>query len=379
MVATRTLVAVVGARPNLVKMAPILRALERLRAAGGTDLRPLLVHTGQHYDEALSANVFADLRLPSPDHMLGVGSGSHATQTAEVMRRLEPLLLAERPAMVLVVGDVNSTLAAALTAAKLEVPVAHVEAGLRSFDRSMPEEINRVVTDALSDLLFTSEAAADANLRREGFDDERVHFVGNVMVDSLLWALPIAAASTIGPRLGLGAGQAFALLTLHRPGNVDADQPLTAILGAAAELARELPVILPAHPRTRARIAALGLADRMREPGDAAPGRILLTEPLGYLDFVHLMARACMVLTDSGGLQDETTALGVPCLTLRENTERSVTVSAGTSVLVGRDRDRILAHARATLAAGPSPQRARPPLWDGHTAERIVRVLAARP
>jgi len=377
-VAARTLVAVVGTRPNLVKMAPILRALERLRAAGGTDLRPVLVHTGQHYDEALSANFFADLRLPSPDHLLGVGSGSHAALTAEIMRRLEPVLVAERPAMVLVVGDVNSTLAAALTAAKLEVPVAHVEAGLRSFDRSMPEEVNRVVTDALSDLLFTSEAAADDNLRREGFAAERVHFVGNVMIDSLLWALPMAESSTVSPRLGLARGQPFALLTVHRAGNVDADVPFTAILGAAAELARELPVILPAHPRTRARIAALGLADLMRGPGDAAPGRILLTEPLGYLDFVHLLARACLVLTDSGGLQDETTALGVPCLTLRDNTERSVTVSAGTSVLVGRDRDRILAHARAALAADPPAERPRPPLWDGHTAERIVGLLAAR-
>jgi len=376
--APRTLVAVVGTRPNLVKIAPTLRALERHAAAdGGAALRPVLVHTGQHYDAALSANVFRDLRLPAPDHQLGVASGSHATTTAAVMCRLEPVLVAARPDVVLVVGDVDSTLAAALTAAKLQVPVAHVEAGLRSFDRTMPEELNRIVTDALSSPLFTSEAAADDNLRREGFAPASIHFVGNVMIDSLLWALPMADASTVRARLGLARDEPFALLTVHRPGNVDAAEPLASILGAAAELARELPVILPAHPRTRARIAAFGLSGLTRRPGKAARGRILLTEPLGYLDFLHLLARARLLLTDSGGLQDESTALGVPCLTLRDNTERPVTLSIGTSVLVGNDRRRILAQARAVLAAAPPAARPRPPLWDGHTADRIVRVLAS--
>lgn len=374
---SRTLAIVVGTRPNLVKVAPILRALARQRAAGGADIRPVLVHTGQHYDPALSANLFPDLRLPAPDHMLGIGSGSQAAMTAEAMRRLEPVLVAERPDLVLVVGDVNSTLAGALTAAKLQLPVAHVEAGLRSFDRSMPEEINRIVTDALSSLLFTSEAAADDNLRREGVAAERIHLVGNVMIDSLLWALPAAEASTIGPRLGLARGEPFALLTVHRPGNVDTVEPLTAILGAAAELARELPVILPVHPRTRARIAAFGLSTFVRAIGEAAAGRVMLTDPLGYLDFIHLLARARLVLTDSGGLQDETTALGVACLTLRDNTERPVTLGAGTNVLVGRDRERILTHARAALDARAPLERPRPPLWDGHAADRIVRVLTA--
>lgn len=373
---SRPILVVVGTRPNLVKAAPILRALDQQRTAGAAVARPLLVHTGQHYDAALSADLFPDLRLPPADHHLGVGSGTHAAMTAEVMRRLEPVLVAERPALVVVVGDVNSTVAAALTAAKLELPVAHVEAGLRSGDRAMPEEINRIVTDMLASVLFTTEAAADANLRREGVPAERVHFVGNVMVDSLLWALPQAETSTVGARLGLDRGAPFALLTVHRAGNLDA-APLAAILGAAAELARELPVVLPAHPRTRARIAAHGLSGLTRAPGDAADGRILLTEPLGYLDFIHLLARTRLVLTDSGGLQDETTALGVPCLTLRDTTERPVTLSAGTSVLVGSDRHRILAHARAALAAGPPAERPRPPLWDGRAAERIAAVLAA--
>ena len=367
---------VVGARPNLMKVAPILRALDRRRAAGGAAPRAVLVHTGQHYDPRLSTEIFADLRLPPPDHRLDVGSGTHAAMTAEIIRRLEPVLVAERPALVLVVGDVNSTVAAAITAAKLQLPVAHVEAGLRSGDRSMPEEINRIVTDLLATLLFTTEAAADANLRREGVPPERIHRVGNVMIDSLLWALPRADTSTVGARLGLERGAPFALLTVHRAGNLDA-APLGGILAAAASLARELPVVLPAHPRTRACIAALGLSELTRAPGEAADGRVLLTEPLGYLDFIHLLARARLVLTDSGGLQDETTALGVPCLTLRDTTERPVTLDAGTSVLVGSDRDRILAHARAALAAGPPAERPRPPLWDGHAAERIAAVLAA--
>ena len=374
----RKILAVVGARPNLVKIAPILRALGRYQAgADGSRLTPVLVHTGQHYDDALSGGLLADLRLPRPDHQLEVGSGTHAAMTADIMRRLEPVLVAERPDVVLVVGDVNSTVAAALTAAKLQLPVAHVEAGLRSFDRTMPEEVNRVVTDALSDLLFTTEAAADENLRREGRAPAAIHLVGNVMIDSLLWALPLAESSTVLDRLGLARGQDFAILTVHRQGNIDAAAPLAAILSAAAELAGDLPVILPAHPRTRARIREWGLSGHVREL-DAAPAsrRVLLTEPLGYLDFVHLLARARVVLTDSGGVQDETTVLGVPCLTLRECTERPVTVSAGTSILVGREREAILGHARAALGRPRSAERAPPPLWDGHAADRIARILA---
>jgi UDP-N-acetylglucosamine 2-epimerase (non-hydrolysing) len=367
----RKIVAVVGARPNLVKIAPILRAVARHRPAPGRPrLAPVLVHTGQHYDATLSGDLFPDLRLPPPDHLLGVGSGSHAAMTGEIMRRLEPVLLAEQPEVVLVVGDVTSTLAAALAAATLRLPVAHVEAGLRSFDRAMPEELNRVVTDTLSELLFTTEASAGENLRREGHAPERIHFVGNVMIDSLAWAMSRAASADVAERLGLARGAAFAILTLHRPHNLD-EARLRAILGAAVELGRDLPIVFPAHPRTRARLAALDLTGALAQ-------RVALTEPLAYLDFVHLLARARLVLTDSGGLQDETTALGVPCLTLRECTERPVTVTAGTSVLVGADRERILAAARAALSRPRPAERPPPPLWDGHAADRIVRVLADR-
>jgi UDP-N-acetylglucosamine 2-epimerase (non-hydrolysing) len=373
---SRTVLAVAGTRPNLVKVAPILRAIDA--APAGARLTSVLVDTGQHYDHALSGALYTDLRLPAPRHRLGVGSGTHAATTAEILRRLEPVLIAERPDVVLVVGDVDSTVAAALTAAKLGIRVAHVEAGLRSFDRRMPEEINRIVTDALADLLFTTEAAANENLRREGRPAAAIHFVGNVMVDSLLWALPLAQASTVRGRLGLAPGQDFALLTVHRAGNVDAAAPLAAILSAAAALAAELPVILPLHPRTRARIRAWQLSAHVREVGEApAAGRVTVVEPLGYLDFVHLLARARLVLTDSGGVQDETTVLGVPCLTLRDRTERPVTL-AGTSTLVGCDAAAILARARAALAGGRAAERTPPPLWDGHAAERIVRVLADR-
>jgi UDP-N-acetylglucosamine 2-epimerase (non-hydrolysing) len=372
----RKILSVVGTRPNFVKIAPILRALDEREDPSGDSLASVLVHTGQHYDGNLSTDLLADLHIRAPDHSLGVGSGSHASMTADVMRALEPILLAENPDVVLVVGDVNSTVAGALTAAKLGIRVAHVEAGLRSFDRRMPEEVNRVVTDALSEFLFTSEDAANANLMREGHPADRVHFVGNVMIDSLLASLPRAAGSTVRDRLGLD-GTDYAILTVHRPSNVENWEALAAILGAAADLSREIPIVFPAHPRTRARIAAFGLsaftaARPKREP------RIRMTEPLAYLDFIHLLAGARLVLTDSGGLQEETAILGVPCLTLRDSTERPVTIDSGTSLLVGADPKRIVEEGERALQAGAPRARCAPPLWDGRAAERIVAVLAER-
>ena len=371
----RKILSVVGTRPNFVKIAPILRALDEREAASSDSLASVLVHTGQHYDGNLSTDLLADLQIRAPDHSLGVGSGSHASMTADVMRALEPILLAENPDVVLVVGDVNSTVAGAFTAAKLGIRVAHVEAGLRSFDRRMPEEVNRVVTDALSEFLFTSEEAANANLAREGHPPERVHFVGNVMIDSLLASLPRAASSTVRERLGLGGD--YAILTVHRPSNVEDWEALAAILGATADLAREIPIVFPAHPRTRARIADFGLSAFTAARPKAGP-RIRMTEPLAYLDFIHLLAGARLVLTDSGGLQEETTMLGVPCLTLRESTERPVTIDSGTSVLVGADPTRIVEEGHRVLQAGAPRARPAPPLWDGRAAERIVAVLAER-
>jgi UDP-N-acetylglucosamine 2-epimerase (non-hydrolysing) len=383
------ILSVVGARPNFVKIAPILRAVADYNmrcGAGQPPVESVLVHTEQHYDDAMSAAFFTDLKIPRPKWTLGVGSGSHAIQTAEVMRRFEPVVLEERPDVVLVVGDVNSTVACALTAAKLGVRVAHVEAGLRSFDRSMPEELNRLVTDALADFLLTSEESANENLRREGQSAEKIFFVGNVMIDSLLSCRQLAQRSTIRDRLGLTQqhnGTDYALVTMHRPSNVDAESTLAAILGALAELSWELPVIFPAHPRTRARIAEFGLeryVDRNGTNGCPAiirPGRISLLAPVGYLDFLQLMADARLVLTDSGGIQEETTCLGVPCLTLRENTERPVTLTAGTNALVGTDAGRILECARKAIGNGRCVATL-PPLWDGHAAERIVQILVER-
>ncbi len=366
---------VVGARPNFVKAAPVLRALRDPgddRAAGRFGVT--LVHTGQHYDPNLSGVFFRDLGLPPPDLHLEVGSGSHAVQTAEVMRRLEPALVEARPRAVVVFGDVNSTVAAALTAAKLGIPVAHVEAGLRSFDRSMPEEINRVVTDRLSEVLFTTEQSGNDNLAREGVADSAVELVGNTMVDSLLHGLDRARAlaPALLERLGLGAGGGHAVLTLHRPSNVDREEVLAGLLGAVGEIARELPVVFPVHPRTRERLAARpALASLADTPG------LALCEPLGYLEFLGLLDGARLALTDSGGIQEETTALGVPCLTLRENTERPVTLTHGSNLLVGTDPDKILAGARERLAGGRG-RREPPPLWDGRAAERIVEALGRR-
>lgn len=376
------IISVVGARPNFVKIAPILRAIHAVNERRSADNRiaSVLVHTEQHYDDAMSARFFTDLAIPTPDHTLGVGSGSHAVQTGEIMKRFEPVLAAERPDVVLVVGDVNSTAACALTAAKLCIPVAHVEAGLRSFDRAMPEEINRLVTDALSDILFTTEAAADENLRREGHPDDHIFFVGNVMVDSLHWCRALARSSTILDRLRL-TDRGYAVVTLHRPSNVDTPAALERVLRALAVLSRDTPVVFPAHPRTRTRISDFNLdayfcpLDEARGP--QADGRITLLGPAGYVDFFRLMSSARLVLTDSGGIQEETTCLGIPCLTLRENTERPVTVCQGTSTLVGNDTDRIIA-AAGTALNGSRPTAQVPPLWDGHAAERIAQILVER-
>jgi UDP-N-acetylglucosamine 2-epimerase (non-hydrolysing) len=367
----KRVVSVVGARPNFVKIAPIVSELRNFSA-----IQHSLVHSGQHYDETLSGRFFAELDLPKPDVNLGVGSGSHSTQTAEIMRRLEPILLDWKPQIVLVVGDVNSTLAAALTAAKLEIDVAHVEAGLRSFDRTMPEEINRKLTDAISTLRFVTEQSGVNNLKREGVPEQGTFLVGNVMIDCLLRYREMAAKSPILDRLSVrrnGSGYfPYAVLTLHRPSNVDHAQTLQGILSAVSQLANDLPVFFPVHPRTRKKIQDFGFE---RYLGDCGRGLMAL-DPLSYLDFLSLNEQAAMVLTDSGGIQEETTFLGVPCLTLRENTERPATVDQGTNRIVGVDPERILASARSVLN-NPQPEHRCPPLWDGKAAQRIVQILRA--
>jgi UDP-N-acetylglucosamine 2-epimerase (non-hydrolysing) len=353
--------SIVGARPNFMKIAPLVAALRRL----GVPQR--LVHTGQHFDARMSGVFFEELGLPRPDEDLGVGAGSHAGQTARVMLALERVLETSRPALVVVPGDVNSTVAAALVAAKMGIPVAHLEAGLRSGDRSMPEELNRVVTDHLSDLLLTPSADADDNLRREGIEADRIRLVGNLMIDTLEAHLPRARALAIPRAMGLEPGR-YAVVTLHRPSNVDDAAALGALLGALGRIARELPVVFPVHPRTRARLDA--------EPALArAASALRLLEPQGYLEFLSLTSAAGLVLTDSGGLQEETTILGVPCLTLRENTERPVTVTDGTNEVVGTRPERILEAAlRALGRRGPAR---RPPLWDGHAGERAAEAIRA--
>ncbi|MFL6334325.1 MAG: non-hydrolyzing UDP-N-acetylglucosamine 2-epimerase [Pyrinomonadaceae bacterium] len=356
---------VVGARPNFMKVAPIVEAMRR-RAS---EFAPVVLHTGQHYDERMSDAFFRDLGMPEPDVHLGVGSGSHAQQTAAVMQKFEPVVVEQRPDWVVVVGDVNSTLACALVCSKLGVPVAHVEAGLRSRDRSMPEEINRLLTDQLSDLLLTPSKDADRNLLAEGVPAERIRFVGNVMIDSLLKQLERAAESRVREELEV-AGADYAVVTLHRPSNVDEPGTLRGILSALERIGERLPVIFPIHPRTRKNLEEFGLLE-----ATAKGGRVRLTEPLGYLDFLRLYSGARLVLTDSGGIQEETTALGIPCLTLRENTERPVTVELGTNRVVGNDPERIVAAAEAALAEGGQSRRPVPPLWDGQTAGRILDAL----
>ncbi len=367
------LLSVVGARPNFMKIAPIVHELKKFPA-----IEHCLVHSGQHYDELLSGNFFTDLGLPPPDVNLEAGSGSHAVQTAEIMKRLEPVLLDYRPDMVLVVGDVNSTIAAALTAVKLGIGVAHIEAGLRSFDMTMPEEINRKLTDAISSLLFVTEQSGVENLKREGVAAEKIFLVGNVMIDSLLRHREMAAKSPILDRLAMrqnGSGcRPYGVLTLHRPSNVDDARTLQGILSAVSALAAELPVFFPMHPRTRKNIESFGLLRHLANSAGQNDAGIVPLDPLGYLDFLSINDGARIVLTDSGGVQEETTVLGVPCLTLRENTERPATVEHGSNQLVGVDPERILAEARAILRQ-PARRFERPPLWDGEAASRIVAIL----
>jgi UDP-N-acetylglucosamine 2-epimerase (non-hydrolysing) len=352
------ILCVAGARPNFMKLAPLVAALER-----DPDFSPFIVHTGQHYDDQMSGQFFRDLGMPAPKFNLQVGLGSHAQQTAEIMKRFEPVVIEEHPDAVLVVGDVNSTMACALVAKKLEFPVIHVESGLRSFDRAMPEEINRVVTDALSDLLLVTEESGRRNLLAEGVSPDRIHFVGNLMIDSLRINVQKARQSDVRARLGM-AVKSYGLVTLHRPANVDDPAQLAEIIETLATIAVEVPLYFPVHPRTRARLNDHKI--EVHQP-------VYLIDPLGYLDFLSLMADSSVVLTDSGGIQEETTALGIPCLTLRDNTERPVTIEEGTNVLAGTRKDSILAawaEMKRDTKAGRIPK-----YWDGNAAARSLEVL----
>lgn len=357
-------ITVAGARPNFVKIASLVR---RMRNVNG--IEHLLVHTGQHYDESMSKQFFEDLCIPRPDVNLNVGSGTQAEQTAEILKRFEPVALKYQPDVVVVVGDVNSTIACGLAAKKIGQDVAHVEAGLRSFDRTMPEEINRVLTDAIADLHFVTEKSAIRNLQHEGIAKEKIHFVGNVMIDTLTAQRERAEKSCIRTRLGLdGTAAHYALVTLHRPSNVDDPMTLEPLLRVLKCLSEHLRIVFPMHPRTRKSVEQAQLAGYLNS------SRIQAIEPLGYLDFLNLMGHANLVLTDSGGIQEETTVLGIPCLTVRENTERPVTVEQGTNQVVGTDPDRIMAAAQRLVTAKEKHHKV-PKLWDGHAADRIVDVL----
>jgi len=351
---------VVGARPNFMKAAPVITALREY------GVQQTLVHTGQHYDASMSDVFFQQLGLPEPDVNLAVGSGSHGAQTAEIMARFEPVVMEQRPDSVLVYGDVNSTVAAALVCAKLGIRVAHVEAGLRSYDRTMPEEVNRLVTDQLSDLLFTPSDDGDANLLREGVDPQKIYQVGNVMIDTLVRLLP--AARQVRRTDGVFE-QPYALVTLHRPSNVDDPSGLERLLRTLTCLSEDVPVVFPVHPRTRKRIDEIG--------GWSATDRIRLIDPVGYVDFLALQLHARLIVTDSGGIQEESTFLGVPCLTVRPNTERPVTATIGTNVLVGTDMSRLLTESRR-IVQGRGKSGSVPPLWDGHAAVRIAEIVVAR-
>jgi UDP-N-acetylglucosamine 2-epimerase (non-hydrolysing) len=355
----KTVLHVVGARPNYMKIAPVMSALQSV-----PDIGQILINTGQHYDESMAGGFFTELDLPRPDRDLGVGSGSHAVQTAKVMTAFEEICLEEGPDLVVVVGDVNSTMAASLVAAKLVIPLAHVEAGLRSFDRTMPEEINRIVTDRLSDLLLTPSRDANENLRAEGTQAERIHLVGNVMIDTLRRHLPLAGLERVRDRIS-AVDRPYAVMTLHRPSNVDRPDTFREILMAVRQIASEMPVVFPVHPRTRGRLKEFDLEGEM--------DGTVLTEPLGYVDFLSLTSHAALILTDSGGLQEESTALGIPCLTIRENTERPITITEGTNRVVGTRAAHILKGFE--LALGSTAPKQIPELWDGHAAERIAGVI----
>jgi len=357
------IINVVGARPNFMKIAPIQREMTKY-----DHLQPFLVHTGQHYDEKMSKLFFQDLELPQPDAYLGVGSGTHAEQTARIMVEFEKVLDQQKADLIIVVGDVNSTAACSLVASKKGVKVAHVEAGLRSFDRTMPEEINRIVTDALSDYLFVSEKSGLENLRKEGIPEHKIFFTGNVMIDSLVYYLNKADKSSILSDLRLD-GYPYALITLHRPSNVDQKESYQRLLDAFSKIQERIKIIFPIHPRSRKMLNQFGFQHHI----DSLKNLILI-DPIGYLDFIKLMSEAALVLTDSGGIQEETTYLGIPCLTMRENTERPVTVDIGTNFLVGSDPHKIVTETNKILIHGSKPSQV-PELWDGHTAERIVSII----
>jgi UDP-N-acetylglucosamine 2-epimerase (non-hydrolysing) len=386
----RKWILVAGARPNFMKIAPLIRAVNSYNDMNGGDIYPFLVHTGQHYDENMSESFFRDLDIPEPDVHLGIGSGNHGEQTGKILIEFEKVLLSERPDLVVVVGDVNSTLACSLAAVKLHIPIAHVEAGLRSFDRRMPEEINRILTDAISDYLFTPSPDADENLLKEGISPEKIFLVGDIMVDSLLFNLEKARKSLILKKLGLQKELStdhcqlttdYCLLTLHRPSNVDNKDTFFRIISALTEISKRIPIFFPVHPRTRKRIEDFGLQHHFIEltnnKSRITDNGIYISNPVGYLDFLNLMANAKIVLTDSGGIQEETTVLNIPCITLRDTTERPITLSEGTNVLVKNDPRKIVEEVEKILV-GEGRKGCCPSIWDGHTAERIVKILAEK-
>ena len=360
----RKILCVVGARPNFMKMAPLLTAFRRHPETFDAKL----VHTGQHYDAVMSDVFFEQLGIPAPDIHLGVGPGSHAAQTARIMVAFEEIVTEQKPDLVLVVGDVNSTIAAAVVSAKAGIPLAHVEAGLRSFDRRMPEEINRIVTDSLASYLFVTEESGVDNLAHEGVDPTRIFMVGNVMIDTLDSLLPRIRERRMASELGLEPG-GYGVVTLHRPSNVDDEPTLARLVGALQRIGSRLPIVFPAHPRTAERLARSGLDEKL------ASASVRVIAPLPYVEFISLVSESRLVLTDSGGIQEESTMLGVPCLTLRESTERPITISVGTNTLVGVDPEAAVAAVEAVLSA-PRTELAFPPLWDGHAAERIADILA---
>jgi UDP-N-acetylglucosamine 2-epimerase (non-hydrolysing) len=378
---------VAGARPNFMKIAPIIKAIDQYNLDAKSHklrIHYLFVHTGQHYQRDMSECFFRDLALPKPDVYLGVGSGTHAEQTAKTMLAFEKVCLNNKTDLAMVVGDVNSTVACALVAAKLSIPVAHVEAGLRSFDRRMPEEINRILTDQISDYLFTTSPDANENLRREGIPSNRIFFVGNVMIDTLLAHIQFAQKSQVLEKLGLrqdDGDKKYAVVTLHRPSNVDDPRVFGDILRVLRNISEKIPIIFPAHPRTLKNLKKFGLEDMVdlrknwkKSPGDSGTARIVAIPPLGYLDFLCLMSRAAVVLTDSGGIQEETTILGIPCLTIRDTTERPITIREGTNILTGNDPAKITKIADRIIRAGKKNKRI-PRYWDGKAAERIINVL----